>query len=58
MFTRSTRSKAAKLLAVLLALTLFATAPSPVEDELRSLDLDNMTPIDALLKLKELKEGL
>ena len=37
-------------------LALFAPGPSEVERELRELDLDRMTPIDALLKLKELRE--
>ena len=39
-------------------LTLFATAPSPLEKALKKLDIDQLTPIDALLKLKELQEGL
>jgi len=39
-------------------LALFAAAPSAVERELRELDLDRMTPIDALVKLRELRERL
>jgi DNA mismatch repair protein MutS len=37
-------------------LTLFAPQKSPVETELAQLDLDRLTPIDALLELKRLKE--
>ncbi|RMF59861.1 MAG: DNA mismatch repair protein MutS [Calditrichaeota bacterium] len=33
-------------------------APSPVEEEIKKLDINQLTPIDALLKLKELKELL
>ena len=36
-------------------LGLFAAGPSPVERELQGLDLDSMTPIDALVKLQELQ---
>jgi len=32
--------------------------PSPVEEELRKTDLDNLTPIEALLKLRDLKDML
>jgi DNA mismatch repair protein MutS len=32
--------------------------PSPVEEELRKTDLNTLTPIDALLKLRDLKEML
>jgi DNA mismatch repair protein MutS len=40
-------------------LTLFEIpTPSPIEAELRKIDLNHLTPIDALLKLKELKEKL
>lgn len=40
-------------------LSLFELAkPSPVEEELRKTDLNTLTPIDALLKLRELKEML
>ncbi len=35
-----------------------ASKPSPVEEELRKTDLDMLTPIDALLKLKSLKDML
>jgi len=37
-------------------LTLFAHAPSPVEEKLRKLELDGMTPLQALNFLSELKE--
>jgi DNA mismatch repair protein MutS len=39
-------------------LTLFEGVESAIADELRRLDLDAMKPIDALNKLRELKEGL
>jgi len=39
-------------------LGLFPTAPSEVEKRLGKLDPDSMTPIDALLALKKLKEML
>jgi len=39
-------------------LTLFEGAGSAIVEELKRLDLDRMTPLDALAKLKELKDGL
>ena len=39
-------------------LSLFNAAPSEVERQLAELDLDRLTPIDALLALRELKERL
>jgi len=39
-------------------LTLFEGVGSAIADELRRLDLDTLKPIDALNKLRELKEGL
>jgi DNA mismatch repair protein MutS len=39
-------------------LTLFEGVESKIADELRRVDLDLMKPIDALNKLRELKEGL
>ncbi len=39
-------------------LGLFAAAPSRVEQALRELDLDTLSPIDALLKLRELRNEL
>jgi DNA mismatch repair protein MutS len=39
-------------------LTLFEGAGAAVVEELKRLDLDRMTPLDALAKLKELKDGL
>ena len=39
-------------------LTMFAPSKSAVEDALRELDPDQMTPIEALLKLKELRDSL
>jgi DNA mismatch repair protein MutS len=39
-------------------LGLFSAAPSKVEAELRRLDLDQLTPIDALLELRRLKDEL
>ena len=37
-------------------LHLFAAAPDAIVEELKSLDLDTMSPIEALMKLKELRE--
>ena len=37
-------------------LPLFAPQPSEIEEEIRGFDTDNMTPLDALLKLRELKD--
>ncbi len=37
-------------------LHLFAAAPDPIVEELKSLDLDAMSPIEALMKLKELRD--
>jgi DNA mismatch repair protein MutS len=37
-------------------LSLFAPSPNPLERALKELDPDRMTPIEALLKLKELRE--
>jgi DNA mismatch repair protein MutS len=39
-------------------LALFEGAESAIAEELRRLDLDKMTPLEALNKLKELREGL
>jgi len=39
-------------------LTLFEGVESAIAEELRRLDLDTLKPIDALNKLRELKEGL
>lgn len=39
-------------------MTLFDAAPSVVEEELKSLDLDSLTPVQALVKLEELKKKL
>jgi len=39
-------------------LTLFEGEGAAIAEELRNLDLDTMTPIDALNKLRELKNGL
>jgi DNA mismatch repair protein MutS len=39
-------------------LVLFEGAASALAEELRRLDLDRMTPLDALGKLRELKDGL
>jgi DNA mismatch repair protein MutS len=39
-------------------LTLFEGAGSAIVEELKRLDLDRMTPLEALAKLKELKDGL
>ena len=39
-------------------LTLFEGAGAAIAEELRNLDLDQMTPLDALNKLRELKDSL
>jgi DNA mismatch repair protein MutS len=39
-------------------LSLFETRPDPVVEELKRLDPDRMTPLEALQKLKELKERI
>jgi len=40
-------------------LNLFGIAKkSPVEEELKKMDLNNMTPLEALIKLQELKKTL
>lgn len=39
-------------------MTLFEAAPSVVEEALRSLDLESLTPVQALVKLEELKKRL
>jgi DNA mismatch repair protein MutS len=39
-------------------MTLFDAAPSAVEEELKRLDLDTITPVEALVKLEELKKRL
>ncbi|MBE3098034.1 MAG: DNA mismatch repair protein MutS [Planctomycetes bacterium] len=39
-------------------LTLFEGVGSALADELRRMDLDHMTPLEALNKLRELKDGL
>jgi len=41
-----------------LQLSLFSVKPNPIIEELESLDLNNMTPLDALNKLHELKAKL
>jgi DNA mismatch repair protein MutS len=50
--TRSTRGGARK------QLTLFEPPPHPLLDEIRSLDLDQMTPLAALEKLHAMRAGL
>ncbi len=39
-------------------LPLFASQPSKVEEDLLGMDTDNITPVDALLKLRELKDKI
>ena len=41
-----------------LQLTLFDMEPSPLEEELRSIDVNRLTPIEALQKLEDLKRRL
>ena len=49
---RSTRPSARQ------QLTLFQAPPHPLLDEIRELDLDQMTPLAALEKLHALRDGL
>ena len=37
-------------------LLLFADRPNPVVEELKQIDIDSLSPIEALMKLKELKD--
>ncbi len=39
-------------------LGLFGPQPNPAVEKLKELDVDNMTPMDALSKLKQLKDEL
>jgi DNA mismatch repair protein MutS len=39
-------------------LFLFAERPNPVIEELKQIDIDSLSPIEALMKLKELKDKL
>jgi len=39
-------------------LTLFEGEGAAIAEEIRHLDLDHLTPLDALNKLRELKNGL
>ncbi len=48
----------AKKIAPTVQLTLFEAAPNPVIEKLKALDPDTLSPIEALLLLKELREGL
>ncbi|MEJ5171586.1 MAG: hypothetical protein WHU10_11405, partial [Fimbriimonadales bacterium] len=41
-----------------LQLTLFDLEPSPLEEELRTIDVNRMTPIEALQKLEDLKRRI
>ncbi len=49
-------AEAARQVAPTVQMQLFAAAPDPIIEELQSLDLDTMSPIEALMKLKELRE--
>jgi DNA mismatch repair protein MutS len=49
---------AAARLAPPVQLQLFEPAEHPLAEELRSLDIDTLTPVDALVKLKTLKDKL
>jgi MFS family permease len=50
--------RSAKKVAPTVQLTLFEAAPHPVMEKLKALDPDTLSPIEALLLLKELREGL
>jgi len=39
-------------------LTLFQSEPHPALEELRKLDVESLSPIEAMLKLKEIKDKL
>ncbi len=49
-------AKAAREIAPTVQMQLFTAAPDPIREALKSLDLDTMSPIEALMKLKELRE--
>ena len=49
-------AEAAREIAPTVQMQLFAAAPDPIIEELKYLDLDTMSPIEALMKLKELRE--
>jgi len=49
-------AEAAQQIAPATQLHLFEAAPDPIVEELKSLDLDTMSPIEALMKLKEWRE--
>jgi len=48
--------KAARQIAPTVQLKLFEAAPDPVVEEIAGLELDTLTPVEALMKLKELQE--
>ena len=50
--------QAAKQVAPPVQLHLFEAAPHPVVEKLKHVDVDTLTPVEALLLLKELQEGL
>jgi len=50
--------EAARHIAPPVQLQLFEAAPDPVVEELKSLDLDTLSPLEALMKLKQLKDEL
>jgi hypothetical protein len=49
---------AAKQVAPTVQLTLFEAAPNPILEKLKALDPDALTPLEALLILKGLKDSL
>jgi DNA mismatch repair protein MutS len=50
--------QAAQQVAPAMQLHLFEAAPHPVVEKLKGVDVDTLTPVEALLLLKELQEGL
>jgi DNA mismatch repair protein MutS len=49
-------AQAARKLAPTVQLTLFEAAPDPAAEALRRLDVDSLTPLEALVRLKELQD--
>ncbi len=49
-------AEAARQVPPTIQMQLFAAAPDPIREALQSLDLDTLSPIEALMKLKELRD--
>ena len=53
----SPTARAAQRVAPTVQLRLFETAPDPIVDEIAGLELDTLTPVEALMKLQELQRA-